>query len=192
MHINADKNTITPTTLPAATKVYAAKVQNPVETKVNQRDTLELSNINKVMRGVLSADVGTASHTTLYVDNSTFQKIATYSTNHPETRWSEIGVDENKRWIVVNGQRFESPISEEEKAMRKRAQMTLGDYLEEHEENKKEKTPKEKVTLNFLTGNAEAQASTDPKITSLLQNEKVMDMLKNISKASKGQLVVSI
>ncbi|WP_301108429.1 hypothetical protein [Sporosarcina sp.] len=190
MHIQADKSTINYDKLAATTKAYG-KAQNPVESKIRQKDTLELSSANKMMKGMLSADKGTASHTTLYVDNSTFQKIATYTTNHPDTRWSEIGVDENKRWIVVNGQRFESPKSEAEKAMQKRAQMTLGDHLQEHEENKKDMSPKEKVTLNFLTDNAEAQASTDPKIKGLMQNEKVMEMLKNISKSSKGQLSVS-
>ena len=191
MYIQADTNTINYAKLTGATKADF-KAQNLVENKPHQKDTIELSTPNKMMTNMLSTDKGTASHTTLYVDNATFQKIATYSTNHPETKWSEIGVDENKRWIVINGQRFESPISEEEKAMLKRAQMTLFDHLQEYEDHKEDMSPKEKVTLDFLDKNANAKMSTDPKIKDLLHNEKVMDMLKNISKSSKGKISVSL
>lgn len=191
MHIQANTSAINYDQLTDATKtVYNPK--KPVQNKSQLKDTVELSNINKFTANMLSMDKGTASHTTLYVDNSTFQKIATYSTNHPETQWTELGKDEHKRWIVVNGQRFESSISEEEKALMKRAQMTLLDHLQEAEEYQEELASKEKVTLDFLGDNADANTSTDPKINGLLQNEKVMDMLKNISKSSKGQITVSL
>lgn len=41
-----------------------------------------------------------------------------------------MGVDGEKRWVVVNGQRFKCPLSEEEKAAKKRAQLTLLDYID--------------------------------------------------------------
>ncbi|MGG0644618.1 hypothetical protein ABE021_11830 [Sporosarcina gallistercoris] len=140
---------------------------------------------------ILSLDKGTAALTTLYVDNATFQKIATYTTNHPDNQWSELGKDGDKRWIVVNGQRFESPLSEEEKAMMKRAQMTLGDYLDEAEEYKEETKPENKVTLDFTSKDVVNVSIENPKLASLLKNEKVMDMLKDISKGSFGKLSIS-
>ncbi|AXI00261.1 hypothetical protein DV702_11320 [Sporosarcina sp. PTS2304] len=155
------------------------------------QDTVEQSKVSKMMAGMLSFDKGTASNTTLHVDNNTFQKIASYSTFHPDTKWSELGVDENKRWVVINGQRFESEKTEEEKALAKRMQMTLVDHLQEMEEQQKEMASKEKTILDFLNGHTEANASQHPKIQNLLQNEEVMEMLKNISKSTRGQISIS-
>lgn len=168
-----------------------SKSQYSIEKNTSSIDTVEQSNISKTMASMLTFDKGTASNTTIHVNNATFQKIASYSTYHPDTRWSELGVDENKRWVVINGQRFESEKSEEEKAMAKRMQMTLIDHIQEHEDLQKEASLKEKVTLNFLNDHEAARAHQHPKIKNLLQNEKVMDMLKNISKASKGQIEIS-
>lgn len=190
MHIKADKSTINYSGLTAVVKTDS-KSTNNIKNQSFPKDTLELSNSNKTIANMLSTDKGTASHTTLYVDNATFQQIATYSTNHPETQWSEIGKDSEKRWIVVNGQRFESPLSEEEKAIAKRAQMSLLDYLEEAAERKEETSQKEEVTLDFANKNDLTNTSNDPKINGLLQNEKVMEMLKNISKSSKGKIALS-
>ncbi|MFD1928836.1 hypothetical protein ACFSFY_12415 [Sporosarcina siberiensis] len=190
MHIQADRNAIYNNSVTRTTNAPISKQPAALE-KGNPTDVVELSKTNQMMKTMLSTDKGTAANTTLFVDNATFQKIATYSTNHPDTKWSEIGVDEDKRWIVINGQRFESPISEEEKAMSKRAQMTLMDHLQEYEDRIEETKPKEQVTLDFLTDNANAKANGNPKIHNLLQNEPVMDMLKNISKGSKGKISVS-
>lgn len=190
MQIHADKTIIKYDDLTATTKT-AYKSKNPIQNKNQQKDTVELSNTSRTMRNMLSMDIGTASHTTLYVDYSTFQSIATYTTNHPETQWTELGKDGEKRWIVVNGQRFESPLSEEEKAMMKRAEMTLLDFLQESEEHEEKTAPKEKVTLDFATKNGITDSSNDPKINSLLQNEEVMEILKNISKSTKGKISIS-
>ena len=81
--------------------------------------------------------------------------------------------------------------SEEEKAIAKRAQMTLMDHLQEYEERKEETKPKEQATFDFATNNASAHANEDPKMKNLLQNEEVMNMLKNISKGSNGKIPVS-
>lgn len=158
---------------------------------LSSQDTVEQSDISRIMASTLKFDKGTASNTTLHVDHATFQKIASYSTYHPDTKWSELGVDENKRWVVINGQRFESEKSDEEKAMMKRAQMTLIDYLQELDEKQKETSVKEKVTLDFLNDHEEARTNQHPKIKNLLENEKVMEMLKNISRASKGKITIS-
>jgi hypothetical protein len=42
--------------------------------------------------------------------------------------------------VVINGQRFECEHSPEEKAIRKRAQMTFWDYILEEDNKKKEET----------------------------------------------------
>lgn len=189
MQIHADKTIINYNELTAATKTVYNSV-NSIQNKNHEKDTAELSNTSKTMANILSMDKGTASHTTLYVDNATFQKIATYTTNHPETQWTELGKDSEKRWIVVNGQRFESPLSEEEKAIMKRGEMTLLDYLQEAEDYEEEKSQIEKVTLDFATKNDLTNSSNDPKINALPQNEEVMEMLKNISKSTKGRISI--
>lgn len=189
MQINVNRPLTNYNGLTAATnKVY--KSEDSIQNNNHQKDTVELSNTSKAMATMLSLDKGTASHTTLYVDNATFQQIATYSTYHPETQWTELGKDGEKRWVVVNGQRFESPLSEEEKAMMKRAEMTLLDFLLEAEEHREEMETKEKVTLDFSDKDGIAHSSNNPKINGLLQNEKVMEMLKNISKSSKGKISI--
>ena len=189
MQIHADKTIINYNELTAATKTVYNSV-NSIQNKNHEKDTAELSNTSKIMANILSMDKGTSSHTTLYVDNATFQKIATYTTNHPETQWTELGKDSEKRWIVVNGQRFESPLSEEEKAIMKRGEMTLLDYLQEAEDYEEEKSQIEKVTLDFATKNDLTNSSNDPKINALPQNEEVMEMLKNISKSTKGRISI--
>lgn len=60
----------------------------------SKKEMVEISNTAIAMTG--SLDKGTAAHTTLYVDNSTFQQIANYTTNNSECQWSEIGVDGEK------------------------------------------------------------------------------------------------
>lgn len=154
-------------------------------------DKVEISNKNKISTNILSIDKGTAADTTLYVDRSTFERIAEYTTNNSDCRWSEIGVDSEKRWIVVNGQRFETPLSEEEKAAAKRSQMTFLDHLQEYEKHKEETSSKDKVVFDFTNKENPSSNIENPKIISLLQNDKVMEMLKNISKATKGNISIS-
>lgn len=166
--------------------------------KNSKRDMVEISNAAAAMSG--SLDKGTAAHTTLYVDQSTFQQIANYTTNNPECKWSEIGVDGEKRWIVINGQRFESPLSEAEKERRKErmkdSSMTLVDYLEEYEDNKalgqSESSEANKVEIDFngSSPSMNKQIEND-KLTNLFKNEKVMKMLEDISKLRGGKILLS-
>ena len=85
---------------------------------------------DKISTGMGHMDKGTAAGTTVHVSRSAFDKILA-ETTHGETKWEECGVDENKRWVVVNGQRFEVEHSAAEKARFKNASKTLLDYLEE-------------------------------------------------------------
>ncbi|MGG3891772.1 hypothetical protein [Metabacillus fastidiosus] len=192
MHISNDKRIAAYNTM-NTTSNTANKENTSPSYKNSKRDTIEISNTGRTMTGVL--DKGTAAHTTLYVDYSTFQQIANYTTNNPECEWSEIGVDGEKRWIVVNGQRFESPLSEEEKQAAKRVQLTLLDYMEESRKRREEILPKrdefKKVELDFTNNSISTSLENDPKIANLLKNEKVMNMLKDISKIRGGKISLS-
>lgn len=158
-----------------------------------KKDTVEVSNMGKTLMGTI--DKGTAANTTLYVDYSTYNKILNYTTNNPECQWSEMGVDDEKRWVVVNGQRFECPLSDEEKAARKRARRTLLDYMEEYRLQKEKTTPKQKednkIEIDFTGKSNASMSGGNPKIENLLGNEIVMKMLRDISKYSGGKISVS-
>lgn len=111
------------------------------------------------------ADKGTAAHTTVYVSQSAFDTIAnatTYKDRQPD--WEEIGCDGSKRWIVINGQRFECPLSQAEKDRKKSWGNDLLDILREHDKNYKPHTGKDP------RGNIEA----------LRGNEKVVQLLHRI------------
>ncbi|WOV84051.1 hypothetical protein PGH26_14445 [Sporosarcina jeotgali] len=189
MYINTERSTVNYNKLNVNTMYHNTKESNG--SKNSPMDKVEISNKNKISTNILSIDKGTAADTTLYVDRSTFERIAEYTTNNPDCRWSEIGVDSEKRWIVVNGQRFETPLSEEEKAAAKRSQMTLLDHLQEYEKHKEETLSKDKVVIDFTNKENPSSNKENPKIISLLQNDKVMEMLKNISKATKGKISIS-
>lgn len=83
---------------------------------------------NKILPSGTPFDKGTGAETTVHVSRSAFDKILN-ETTYGKTKWEEFGVDDNKRWVVVNGQRFEVEHSAEEKARRKNASKTLLDYI---------------------------------------------------------------
>lgn len=91
-------------------------------------------------------------------------------TTYGETKWEELGVDNNKRWVVVNGQRFEVEHSAEEKARRKNAAKTLVDYMIESEEKMKEQNKFKAKKTDKLSSNIET----------LKNNEELMNLLGNI------------
>lgn len=123
--------------------------------------------LNTISRGTLpsvsSIDKGTAAETTVYVNRSAFDTIVS-ATTYGKPQWEELGVDDEKRWVVIDGQRFEVPHSAEEKAQRQRAKrMTLVDIIDEQRKKKDEKTEKKQ-------GNTQT----------LLNNKPVMAVLKDI------------
>lgn len=96
----------------------------------------------------LSFDKGTAVDTTVTIDRVSFDKIVDYSTFN-EPKWEELGVDNDKRWVVINGQRFEVPHSPEEKALRRRLSRTFVDILNDYDkENAKNHINKGKLEEN--------------------------------------------
>lgn len=76
--------------------------------------------------------------------------------------------DDNKRWVVVNGQRFEVEHSAHEKAIRRNASRTLIDYIIESEEKMKDK------------GKDNGIGKPRGNIESLKNNQKVMNLLGKI------------
>lgn len=156
--------------------------------------TKNLSRTNTV--GGMLIDKGTAAHTTLYVDRGSFNQIMNYTTNNPECQWEELGIDDEKRWIVVNGQRFECPLSEEEKEIRRRLRRGFLEILDEADkEREKQKSKLGKhgsVQLDFdennkIKLNGDTSLQSNDKIKNLMNNNKVMMMLSDIMKINGGQ-----
>ncbi|ACD22944.1 hypothetical protein FDE76_00870 [Clostridium botulinum] len=177
---------------------------NDISIKNNYKDKLDLSKDMRMAasrsRAIMGPqlDKGTASNTTIYVDKSTFMQITNYSTNNSECQWDELGIDGEKRWVVINGQRFECPLSKEEKEAIKRASKTMLDYLIEADEEKEEKEEKkENIDFKFngdgsISIDDESLLSSNPKLSGLLKNDKVMKMLKDIAKSNGGSLSMHI
>lgn len=126
----------------------------------------------------LTVDKGTATHTTVYINQNAFDKILSATThNNRQPDWEEIGCDGEKRWIVINGQRFECPLSETEKAKQRRFGCNFLDILNEHEKNQ--------------TSSKSAHSSGN--IEALRENEKVVRMLHQIfDTTSFNNLLVSL
>lgn len=110
-------------------------------------------------------DRGTAADTTLHMSRADFDKLVHAST-YGEPEWEELGVDNEKRWVVINGQRFEVEHSPAEKAMRKRSQMTFLDHLEEAEEEVEKRDEKRIENRKNIVG--------------VENNEVVSDLLRDL------------
>lgn len=175
--------------------------KNNLGSSLKVKDSIDIStsrnNISRASEvGGITFDKGTAANTTLYVDKSSFNQIMNYTTNNAECQWSELGVDGEKRWIVVNGQRFECPLSEEEKEARRKLQRTLLDVFEEADKEKEKHNPKSEkhnfVQLSFDQNNkirveGDKQLQGNDKIKNLMSNDTVMKMLTGIMNNNGGQ-----
>lgn len=165
------------------------------------KDVLDISTSRKNLSrtnyiGGMTTDKGTAANTTLYVDRGSLEKILNYTTNNPECKWDEMGFDDEKTWVVVNGQRFECPRSEEEKELRRRLRKGLIGMLEEGDkEREKHKSKSERhdsVKLSFdennkIKLNGDVSLQSNDKIKNLMNNDKVMKMLTDIMNMNGGQ-----
>lgn len=178
---------------------YSSK--NSVERSLDFKDTIDISTSRKKLSrtsavGGLTVDKGTAAHTTLYVDRASFNQIVNYTTNSPECKWEELGVDDEKRWVVVNGQRFECPLSKEEKELRRRLRKGLIEILDEADKEREKHKPKSekynsvKISLdqnNKIKVDGDANLQSNDKIKNLMSNDKVMKMLTDIMNLNGGQ-----
>lgn len=115
-------------------------------------------------------DKGTAAHTIVYVNRNSYDKILN-ATTFGEPQWEEMGCDGEKRWVVVNGQRFECPLSKEEKELRKRFQQSIIDILDESDKKKN-------------SGKSNGSFKPRGNIEALKNNEEVMDLLGRIFNAN--------
>lgn len=165
-------------------RVNKAQSKN-INTNSNKRDEFIKSDYsnsgfdlysNKVSSVGGSFDKGTAIETTVHVSRSAFDKILN-ETTHGETKWEECGVDNNKRWVVVNGQRFEVEHSPAEKARLKNAQKTFLDYIIESDERMREKNKGKDNGVDKPRGNIEA----------LKNNEEVMKLLGRIFNSTSSE-----
>lgn len=171
---------------------YSSK--NSVEKYSDFKDILDISTSRKNLSrtsaiGGITLDKGTAANTTLYVDRSSFDQIVNYTTNNPECKWEELGMDDEKRWIVVNGQRFECPLSKEEKEAIRRAKKGLIGMLDEAD---KEREKQDSVKLNFdknnkIKLNGDVSVQLNDKIINLMNNDNVMNTLTSIMQMNGGQ-----
>lgn len=171
------------------------------ENYMSNSDRIEISNTKKQSSfgrlNCLSVDKGTASNTTLYVNKKTFNDIMAASTNGTTASWDEMGVDGEKRWIVINGQRFQCPLSKEEKEAFQRAEKrsTLLSVITEHEnatknfKEKKQNHPSLKLSINSnnnLSMSGDNSIKNNIKFENLQHNKPVMDILKEIINKNSG------
>lgn len=136
---------------------------------------------NKISTGGTPFDKGTGAQTTVHVSRSVFDKILN-ETTHGETKREECGVDDNKRWVVVNGQRFEVEHSAQEKAMRKNASKTFLDYIMESEERMREQNKGKDNGVGKPRGNIEA----------LENNKEVMKLLGKIFNSTTSEGILGV
>lgn len=131
----------------------------------NYTKTGQLKPLSKgALPSVSTVDKGTAIASTVKINRGAFDEIVS-ATTYGKTKWEELGVDDDKRWVVVNGQRFEVPHSPEEKAQRERSKrLSLVDLL-----NQKPTTPTKLKTNGDEKpeGNLEALKSNKPVINLL-------------------------
>lgn len=133
----------------------------------------------RIVSGRISVDTGTASKTTVQVSRSAFDKILN-ATTYGETKWEECGNDGNKRWVVVNGQRFEVQLSAAEKAKMKNSQKKFLDYIVESDSKIKEENKGKCNGMNKPLGNIEA----------LRNNKEVVELLGKIFNANTSEGVL--
>lgn len=133
---------------------------------------------SQVYQSGFDVDKGTASNTTVFVNRDAYEKIA-YASTFGEPKWEEMGCDDEKRWVVINGQRFECPHSKEEKELRRRLRKGIIEILEEYD-NKKKAKDKYKSESKPV-GNIEA----------LKSNDVVMNLLGRIFKTNSSDSILS-
>ncbi|MGL4848019.1 MAG: hypothetical protein ACRC28_03695 [Clostridium sp.] len=164
--------------------------ENNISKKVNVNQIN--ANSSPYPSGMIPVDKGTAAQTTVNVDRSTILSIMNYAANNPDTSgFEEMGMDDNKRWVVINGQRFETELTAREKELIKKAKERCGliSLLNTSSANKYKKLSEETVELEFNGDSVDVSNTTNnPKLQNLLNNDKVMSMFAVISKSSKIKL----
>lgn len=188
------------------TNNIAKRPLNQDNAKINKEngiandDNISIMNVRSPYpSGLITMDKGTAKGTTINVDRSTIFNIINYAVNDVENSgFEELGMDDNKRWVVINGQRFECELSPEEKELirKGKAGCNLLSYInesdaEKYKNNLEKEKKKETIELQFNNGKAElSYDNNNPKIHNLLNNDKVMEMLSAIANCKPLKLQI--
>lgn len=148
----------------------------------NYTKSAQLKPLSKgTLPSVITIDKGTAIASTVHINRSTFDEIVS-ATTYGKTKWEELGVDDDKRWVVVNGQRFEVPHSPEEKAQRERSKrLSLVELLNQ---NSTEPTRPKTNGLEKPNGNIEALKNNKPVmnfLSSLFNTTSEADLFSILS-----------
>lgn len=176
------------------TNLYKTDINLNKESKIIKKANVNQINANSspYPSGMIPIDKGTAVGTTVNVDRNTILNIMNYAANNPDTSgFEEMGMDDNKRWVVINGQRFETELTPHEKELIKKAKERCGliSLLDASDANKYKKPLEETVELKFNGNDVEVSNNTNnPKLQNLLNNDKVMEMFAVISKSRKIKL----
>lgn len=191
-------------------KYHINSYKNESEISKVQRDYIDITKSSREIfepRGIgFAIDKGTAANTTITLDNATFEQICSYLSNNPDQtcRWSEMGVDGDKKWVVINGQRFEYRFTEEEKeAFRKMAEnsnlVNILTRLDKEKAKLKAKSDKKQTPVNLnlnSKGNLEfdnmSKVQGNEKLQNLSKNEPVMKILKHITQINGGSITLNI
>lgn len=136
-------------------------------------------------------DKGTAAETTILLDSASFDRLMHKTTpENGEALWSEMGGDQDKKWVVINGQRFEYRYTEQEKAAHAAMRgKSLMEYLEEAEqEREKNRTDEPETTLTFPVDPKALAESDDPKLRNLAENAPVMAILTGLNPSGTSRI----
>lgn len=143
-------------------------------------------------------DRGTATDTTVKVDKGTFNQIMDYSLNNKDCKWDEIGCDGSKKWVVIDGQRFDYSLTKEEKeAFQKRWKTccSIASKTESGKDKNKSNTDHKKLISiaidkdNNIKIDKDEKEANNPKVINLMKKPKVAKMLSNIIKANSGRSI---
>lgn len=144
------------------------------------------------------ADIGTAADTTVKIDKGTFNQVMDYSMKNPANKWDEIGCDGTKKWVVIDGQRFDYSLSKDEKeAFKKRWKTSCEAYnkTETDKDKSKSNTDEKKLVSisldkdNKLKVDKNEKESNSAKLTNLMKKPRVVKMLSDIIKANNHRSI---
>lgn len=173
-------------------EIDSSKIKGQEGAKVVLNNFSDKNSVSSAKIGGITVDIGTASNTTIYVDKNSYDTILSESTFGTGAKWSEMGFDDDKTWVVINGQRFEYERSQEEKSARKRAQEAASKNLIEYLVDEKrihidqdENHGKLKRVDSSYDKNAglifdEEMLSSNKKVSDLNKNTEVMNMLNKL------------
>lgn len=176
--------------------IYSRSIKSTGTTKTKSllNDSTKINGSNVSGAVGFKVDSGTAADTTVKIDKGTFNKIMDYSMKNPAYKWDEIGCDGTKKWVVIDGQRFDYSLSKDEKeAFKKRWKTSCAAYNKAETDKDKSKSntdEKKLVSISLDKDNKlKADNSNSTKLTNLMKKPKVVKMLSDIIKANNHRSI---